>query len=93
MITDYWHRNNDRSWVRDGWFVWRGPNSDWFVMKPLCSPVMESGQMCTFKTARSAMQAADTDNTHTKEAVLAAAALARTCMVMSAIEMIGIPLA
>jgi hypothetical protein len=59
VITDRWHRNNNRTWVRDGWFVWRDLEPGWFIMKPIGGPVVQGGQVRAFKTARRAMRAAD----------------------------------
>src|SRR6476620_1039495 len=52
VITDRWHRNNSRTWVRDGWFVWRNLEPGWFIMKPIGGPVVQGGQVQAFKTAR-----------------------------------------
>ena len=42
-----------------GWFVWRNLEPGWFIMKPIGGPVVKDGQVRAFKTARRAMQAAD----------------------------------
>jgi len=60
MITEGWHRNNKRSWVRDRWFVWRNAEPGWFIMKPINGPLAQDGRLCVFKSARHAMRAADT---------------------------------
>jgi hypothetical protein len=59
MIKEGWCRNNHRSWMRGGWFVWRNLEPGWFIMKPIGGPVVQGGQVRAFKTARRAMQAAD----------------------------------
>jgi hypothetical protein len=59
MIKEGWRRNNNRSWMRGGWFVWRNLEPGWFIMKPIGGPVVKGGQVRAFKTARRAMQAAD----------------------------------
>jgi hypothetical protein len=58
MITEGWHRHNKRSWMRDGWFVWRDAEPGWYIMKPI-NPVARDGKLRAFKSARHAMRAAD----------------------------------
>jgi len=53
MITEGWHRNNKRSWMREGWFVWRNAEPGWY------NPVARDGKLRVFESARHAMRAAD----------------------------------
>jgi hypothetical protein len=59
MITEGWHRNNKRSWIRDGWFVWRNVEPGWYIAKPISGPVAQDGKLRVFKSARHAMRSAD----------------------------------
>jgi hypothetical protein len=59
MITEGWHRNNKRSWMREGWFVWRNAEPGWYIMRPINGPVARGGKLRVFKSARHAMRAAD----------------------------------
>ena len=59
MITEGWHRNNERSWMRDEWFVWRNAGPGWYIMKPVNGPVAQDGKLRVFRSARHAMRVAD----------------------------------